>query len=369
MSDGRWQGSVELGWIEGARRRRTITRRTKAEVARELRQLLTEADAGRLRYDGAPTLDQWMATYLREVASARVRPITLHNYEHLIRVYVEPRIGHHRLDRLGPQHLTALYRGLSQTLAPSSVRKVHAILRRALNIAVRWGLIATNPAQLVDPPGIQVKRISPYSASEAQLLLTAARDDRMRARWTIALNLGLRQGEVLGLGWQHVDFERNLLTVERSLQRQPGGGLALVKTKTEKSQRVLPMPPTVAAALRERAVRQAADRALVGGEWTKTDLVFTTQLGTAIHPRNDYRSFQALTRRAGLRSVRLHDLRHTAASLLLSQGVAARVVMEILGHSQISVTMNTYTHVDPELSRVAAEGLADLLASGGEHDG
>ncbi|HVH94127.1 MAG TPA: site-specific integrase [Nocardioidaceae bacterium] len=137
--------------------------------------------------------------------------------------------------------------------------------------------------------------------------------------------------------------------------------LALVPTKTERSRRVLPMPPSVATALRRREALQRADRELLGAEWHDSDLVFTTQLGTPIHPRNDYRSFQSLVRRGDLRRVRLHDLLHTAASLLLAQGVAGRVVMEILGHSQISVTLDTYTHVDPELNREATDRLEDLL--------
>jgi integrase len=361
LSDGRWQDSVELGWIDGARRRKTITRRTKSEVARELRRLLTEAEAGRLRYEAPPTLEQWMQTYLSDVAATRVRPGTLHSYQQFARLYINPGLGRQRLDRIRPQHITAFYRDLSRTLAPSSVRRVHAVLRRALTVAVRWGLIQTNPTLLVDPPSLSHAKVRPYTVDEAKSFLAVASRDRLEARWVIAMTLGLRQGETLGLGWSHIDFDKNLITIEQALQRQPDGGLALVPTKTERSQRVIPMPPAVATALRRRQTLQAADRDLLGSEWQESDLVFTTQLGTPIHPRNDYRSFQSLIRRGGLRRVRLHDLRHTAASLLLAQGVAARVVMEILGHSQISVTMNTYTHVDPELNRDATNRIQDLL--------
>jgi integrase len=302
-----------------------------------------------------------MATYLREVAATRVRPVTLHSYEQFARLYINPHLGQHRLDHLRPQHITAFYRELSTTLAPSSVRRVHAVLRRALIVAVRWGLMPNNPTLLVDPPSLQTQSIRPYSVSEAQAFLAAAADDRLEARWLIGLTLGLRQGEVLGLGWPQVDFDQMVISVERALQRQPDGALELVRTKTVRSRRVIPMPASVASGLRRRHVLQAADRELLGSDWHESDLVFTTQLGTPVHPRNDYRSFQRLIETAGLRRVRLHDLRHTAASLLLSQGVAARVVMEILGHSQISVTMNTYTHVDPALSRVATDRMEDLL--------
>jgi integrase len=322
---------------------------------------VAEAEAGRLNYGTPPTIEHWMSTYLSEVAATRVRPVTLHSYEQFARLYINPQLGQHRLDHLRPQHITAFYRELSRTLAPSSVRRVHAVLRRALTVAVRWGLMANNPTLLVDPPSIQTQRIQPYSVSEAHAFLAAAAHDRLEARWLIGLTLGLRQGEVLGLGWPQVDFDNMVISVERALQRQPDGALELVQTKTVRSRRLIPMPTSVASGLRRRPALQAADRELLGSDWHESDLVFTTQLGTPVHPRNDYRSFQRLIETAGLRRVRLHDLQHTAASLLLSQDVAARVVTEILVHSQISVTMNTYTYVDPALSRVATDRMEDLL--------
>lgn len=361
LADGRWRGSVDLGWHGGKRRRKHVTRKTKAEVGRELRRLLAEADAGRLSPERSPTVEEWLATYLREVAADRVRPSTLHSYEQFARLYINPWLGKHRLDKLRPQHVTAFYRQMGATLAPSSVRRIHAVLRRALTVAVRWGLIPTNPTLLVDPPSMSRTAIKPYTVHEARTFLEAAGHDRLEARWVIALTLGLRQGEVLGLGWQHVDFANRVLHVERALQRQPDGSLALVRTKTDRSNRTIPMPASVLSALVRRREAQQAERQVAGDSWTESDLVFTTGFGTPVHPRNDYRSFQNLTKKAGLRRIRLHDLRHTAASLLLAQGVPARVVMEILGHSQISVTLNTYTHVEPELNRDAIDRIEAAL--------
>ncbi|QNN54687.1 site-specific integrase [Nocardioides mesophilus] len=200
---------------------------------------------------------------------------------------------------------------MGKTLAPASVRRIHAVLRRALTVAVRWGLITTNPALLVDPPPLTRATVKPYTVAEARSFLEAASRDRLEARWLIALSLGLRQGEVLGLGWQHVDLENSLLFVERALQRQPDGTLALVRTKTDRSNRVIPMPPSLAASLVRRRNVQHQEREAAGDLWQESDLVFTTSLGTPVHPRNDYRSFQSLTKRAGLRRIRVHDLRHT----------------------------------------------------------
>ena len=361
LPDGRWRGAVDLGWQGGRRVRKQITCKTKTEVGRELRRLLAAAEAGQLNHERPPTVEAWMATYLREVAADRVRPSTFHSYEQFARLYINPWLGRHRLDKLRPQHITAFYREMSKKLAPSSVRRIHAVLRRALTVAVRWGVIHANPALLVDPPPLPRNDVKPFTVEEARIFLKAASEDRLEARWVIAVSLGLRQGEVLGLGWQHVDLPNGLLRIERALQRQPDGSLKLVETKTHRSKRTIPMPPSVVSALERRAVRQAEERVLVGDAWQDSDLVFTTGWGTPIHPRNDYRAFQRLVEKAGLRRVRLHDLRHTAASLLLAQEVAPRVVMEILGHSQISVTMNTFSHVDPQLNRTATDRMEQAL--------
>jgi integrase len=361
LADGRWRGSVDLGWVAGKRNRKQITRRTKAEVGRELRKLFAAAEAGQLSSDRSPTVAAWMDTYLREVAPSRVRPTTLHSCHQFARLYINPALGRYRLNKLRPEHIAGFYGDLSTSLAPSSVRRIHAVLRRALTVAVRWGLLSINPATRVDPPSNVSAEVVPLNVDEARQFLSIAANDRLEARWLIGVTLGLRQGEVLGLGWQHVDLERKVLRVERALQRQPDGSLGLTRTKTERSRRVVPMPPSVVTALERQRDRQANERQLLGRDWQASDLVFTTALGTPIHPRNDYRSFQRLLDKAGLRRVRLHDLRHSAASLLLTQGVAPRVVMEILGHSQISVTLNTYSHVDPELNRDATDRIETLL--------
>jgi integrase len=186
-----------------------------------------------------------MATYLHEVAAYRVRPSTFHSYEQFARLYINPWLGRHRLDKLRPQHITTFYREMSKNLAPSSVRRIHAVLRRALTVAVRWGIIHTNPALLVDPPPVPRNDVKPYTVEEARIFLKAALEDRLEARWVIAVSLGLRQGEVLGLGRQHVDLQNGVLRIERALQRQPDGSLKLVETKTHRSKRTIPMPPSV----------------------------------------------------------------------------------------------------------------------------
>lgn len=361
LPNGRWQGSVELAWVNGKRVRKRITRPTRREVVRDLRELVRRAEANELSAQKPPTLSAWMSTYVAEVASTRVRPSTLVSYESMINHHIVPGLGHHRIDRLRPQHIAAFYRQRSEILTASSVRRLHAILRRALTVAVRWGLIERNPVLMVDPPPMTRHEIQPYTVEEARRFLDAVDGHRLRARWIIGVSLGLRQGETLGLRWEDVDLTRSQLHVRRAIRLQPDGSLALVDTKTARSRRTLPMPAPVTQALHAHRQLQDAERTQALDLWQESGLVFTSAVGTAIHPRNDYRAFQQLLRQAGLRRIRLHDLRHTAASLLLAQEVPPRVVMEILGHSQIGVTLNTYTHVDTTLTQVAAQRMEEAL--------
>jgi integrase len=310
------------------------------------------------------TVGEWLATYLEQVAKPKIRPRTYDRYRSDIERHIVPAIGRHRLDKLRPAHLLALYNAkTAEGLSDSSVRHIHAVIRRALNVAVKWQLITVNPATLVDSPQPGQHEITPLSATEARRLIRAAHGDRMAARWLVGLVLGLRQGEALGLWWDDIDLDNGLLRVRRALQRQHGGGLVFTEPKTQRSKRTIPLPAPLVEALRHHLVGQEKERLTAGSLWQGSSCVFTTPIGTPTDPRNDFRQFKKLLAGAGLPSVRVHDLRHTAASLLLAQNVPARVVMEILGHSQIALTMNTYSHVAPEVSREAADRIGRM--SGG----
>jgi integrase len=234
------------------------------------------------------------------------------------------------------------------------------ILRAALNKAVKWGFVARNVATLVDTPGSEQQEMRFLAPEEARQFLEAIRGDRLEALYTVALAIGLRPGEALGLRWQDVNLEAGILTVQVALQRVDGVA-QLVELKTRRSRRSLALPPFAVAALAAHRARQEEDRRLAGDTWEEYDLVFTTRRGRPLGPRNVIRSYRRMLRRAGISHRRLYDLRHTCASLLLVQGVHPRVVMDILGHSQISLTMNTYSHVIPELQQEAATRIDDLL--------
>ena len=372
LPDGRWRGSVFLGYRQGKPHRKYVTRRTRAQAAAEIRRLLEAQRQGQLVTTGSMTVGEWLAIYLQQVAKPKIRPRTFDRYALDIERHIVPAIGRHRLHKLRPAHLVELYNAkAAEGLSGASVRHMHAVIRRALNVAVKWQLIAVNPRTLVDAPQARQHEITPLSTAEARRLIQATEGDRMAARWLVGLALGLRQGEALGLWWDDIDPAAQLLRVRRALQRQRGAGLVFTAPKTARSKRTIPLPAQLVHALEKHKQQQEKERLAAGSSWQGSPCVFTTPIGTPVDPRSDYREFKKLLGRAGVTSVRLHDLRHTAASLLVVQGVPPRVVMEILGHSQIALTMNTYSHVAPKVSREAAERIARALwqDAGDDHAG
>jgi integrase len=360
---GRWRGYVELGYVNGRRRRKYLSGATRREVAAAIRAATDARDAGTLTVgERTPTVSEWLTTWVDTIAAAKVRPSTLATYRGYIVNRINPEIGHHRLDRLQPEHLEAFYRDqLAGGLSGTTVLHMHRIISRALKVAHRRGRVARNVATLVDAPRPNHHEVDPLTATEARRILGAAVDARNAARWSVALSLGLRQGEALGLQWSNIDLERGTLTVKQALQRKRGGGLTLVPPKSNAGRRTILLPAPLLTQLREHRAAQNRERLAAGSIWQGLGFVFTTPRGTPIDPRNDHRAWHALLTKAAVRRARLHDARHTAATLLLAQGVPARVAMQILGHSQITLTLGTYSHVVPELAQDAADRMAAAL--------
>ena len=272
-----------------------------------------------------------------------------------------PALGRLPLQKLAPQHVQAfLNEKLASHLSPRTVQYLRAVLRRALGQAVKWGLVPRNVATLVDPPHVSRPLIEPLTPEEARVLLAAAKGDRLEALFTVAMAVGLRRGEALGLRWPDVDLERGELRVQRALQRIDGK-LELVEPKSAMSRRAIRLPQVVIEALRTHRVRQLEERLRGGSQWREQGFVFTTSVGTPLDHGTVIRRFHSILEKAGLRRQRFHDLRHCCATLLLVQGVHPRVVMEILGHSKVSVTLDTYSHVLPVLHGDAAERMDAVL--------
>lgn len=367
-----WIGMLDLGWQDGRRVRKAIRGASRREVADKLARVRSDQQRGMTPpTDERTTVTTFLEGWVRDVR-ATVRPATFVCYEGHVRLHIVPRIGRLRLVDLSPAHVRAMLDHGQAGRSARSVQLTHAVLRRALNQALRDGLVARNVAALVDAPRVRRDEVQPFDPDEARAFLAAARGDRLEALYTVAIALGLRQGEALGLRWQDVDLEAGSLTVARTLHRTPrmlrspedagrGTRYVLAEPKTARSRRTLTMPGVVVAALREHRRRQLQDRMLAGFRWQEQSLIFTTSIGTPLDGRNVSHRFASLTAAAGLRRIRFHDLRHSAATLMLAQGVAPRVIMETLGHSQIGMTMDLYAHVIPALQREAADRMDALF--------
>jgi integrase len=431
--DGLWHGWVSMGTRnDGKPDRRHRQGRTRSEVTAKVRQLEAQRDAGRPLQPGrAPTLSEWLSTYFDticegHVSSGRMAPRTLEDYyRSKARLWITPTLGRHRLDRLMPEHLDAAYAEMyAEGLSSSTVLKVHRILSRALTVAVRRDKVARNVAQLIDAPSPADSEIVPFSQSEARAIIDAARGRRNGARWLVALALGLRQGEALGLRWSHLDLETGVIQAWFQVQRsrwQHGcadanacgakwhrapcrdncpvhrhrpecaatcrrrdhrcprstcdpractgharhcpsrrGGGVEFRPRKGKSKLTLQCPPELLPVLRARRKEQARERLAAGDRWQDHDLVFATLKGLPIDRTEDWREWHQVLREAGVRPGRLHDARHTAGTLLIEQGVHLRVVQEILGHTRITTT-ERYTHVASPQVRDATERIGRAL--------
>lgn len=345
--DGRYMARVSLP----TGHRKCFYGKTRAEVAAKL------TDALKATQDGMPLpsevltvggfLEDWLAGH-----KAVVRPRTWTTYDYLVSHHVLPKIGRVRLARLTPAHLRRVYAELLEALSPSTVRQVHAVLGRAFKDAVNQGNMARNVVRMVRPPRVERVEVRPLNLDEANVLLSAARGHRLQALYVLALTTGLRQGELLALRWADLDLTQSVLQVRFSLL-WGADGHSFRPPKSKRSRRRVSLTSLAVAALREHRARQAEERLALGGAWTDLDLVFPTCLGTPQRPANLRRSFRALLVSAGVRRVRFHDMRHTAATLLLLKGVHVKVVSELLGHSTIALTLDTYSHVLPDMQAQA----------------
>ncbi len=355
-SDGQWCASIFTGT-----RRKYLYGKSRDEVKSKLAAARTELTKGRLPAGRSPTVEEFLRSWLETSVKPRLRPLTYAGYKVNVEKHLVPPIGKIHLDQLTPLQVQEMMnRHLAAGLSSKSVAYIHQVLRTALGLAVRWDMVSRNVARLVDRPRIQRKPISPLTPDEARTFLAGIRGHRLEALFSVALALGLRQGEALGLRWDDIDFKAGTLRVSQQLQRIDGR-LTLVPPKTEKSRRTLVMPTMISEQLRDHEKRQVAEKLWAGSKWQESGLVFANRVGGPTQARRVIEQFHEALGHAGLRRVRFHDLRHSCATLLLVQGVSPRVVMEVLGHSEIALTMNAYSHVVPELQREAAQRMQAIL--------
>jgi integrase len=362
-SDGRWAASISL---EGGKRK-TFYGKTRKEVQEQLKAALHEQQKGTLVTGSQQKVGQFLTHWLENVHKQSIRPRTYERYEQIVRLHLVPGIGHHTLQKLTPQHLQSFYaKKLEEGLSTTTVISFHNVLHKALETAVRWNLISRNTCDLVSPPRRKRFEIQPLSIEQIQRFLAAARGHRLEALFILALSTGMRRGELLGLKWQDINFQTGMLQVRRILTRipskLPGKGYVEAEPKTDKGRRSILLPAFTLQALKLHQTRQSEAKLKAGEAWQDHDYVFCTSIGTHLSPTRDVLDqLKALLKKAELPEIRFHDLRHSSATMLLAIGVHPKIVQEILGHSQISMTMDTYSHVLPTMQQEAMNKLNETL--------
>lgn len=345
---GPWVGVVDLGRVGGKRVRKTVTAPTLKELRPKFKRLKQTLDAGALPDE--TTTEQWFRHWLEHEVDRKLRPSTANTYRRYVEKWVIPYLGHHRLDRLRPDHLEALYATMQDEGKQDATRRqVHAIIRRSLVIAERQQKIPFNPATKVDPPAVGKGSHGKFTLAEAKNILASLDSPEIRAsRWACALLGGLRQGEALGLRWEDVDFDRGVLIIRRAVQQIPGRGLQVVAPKSETSYRAVPMVMPVREAL-------WAERGGEGFIWGDGEVPKA--------PRKDWQEWKDLLKLAKAPDRPLHAARATTASLLMEAGVSDKLIAEILGHSQVQITQKHYLHGDDRMHVDAMGRLDELLAA------
>lgn len=367
-----WVGEVMVGLTaDGRRDIRRVTGGTQRDTREKLDQLRADLAPWTTRAEAHGfTVQEFLARWL-DANQASLRPRTWSRYVEIAEIHVLPSLGGKKLRALSPADIQRLYSNLAASrprpLSPSTIRKVHALLHRALGQAVKWGAVPRNAAAAVDPPRVPASSAEPPTLDEARKLLTGAwgAADPMAPLWTVAIYTGCRQGELLGLRWSDIDIDHSRLSVRRTLEAIQGGEPVFGEPKSTSSRRVVAIGPATIEALRRQKARQREERLRAGRHYGAYDLVFATEAGTPLPPRNVVRLFKKALDRAGLpRSIRFHDLRHLSATLMLVQGIHPKVASGRLGHSTIGITQDLYTHLVEGLDADAAGRIEQALEGG-----
>jgi integrase len=364
--NGGWMAQYAVYTAEG-RKRRTVYGKTRAEVAKKLAKALSDREGGLVFDDKGLTVKEYLERWLKDSVRGTVKQRTLENYEYAVQLHLVPMLGHLKLKALTPMHVQSLYSSkLDSGLSVRTVRLVHATLHKALKQAVRWGLVPRNVTEATSPPKVSRdarKEIQPLTREQALALLDTARGDRLEALYVLALTTGLREGELLGLRWQDVNLESSTLSVRQQLTRTRKDGLCFTTPKSPRSRRSIKLTRSAVDALKRHRAAQNEQRLRLGTLWQDSGLVFTSVKGTPLDVANlTYGSFRPLLEQAELPRIRFHDLRHTCATLLLLRNVNPKIVQEMLGHANISETMDTYGHVLPSMQDTAVTAMESALS-------
>ncbi len=365
----RWEARITVGRKDdGTPIRRTVVGRTRAEALERLDNL-RRSTAARSDLPAEMTTRRFMEHWISDVLPlAAIAQTTADGYGRIAKLYVIPYVGRKRIDQLSPADVRSMLASLRGAgLSPNTQRQARSVLRRALRTALADGLVTRNVAELVDGVRVGKQEGRTLTPAEARTLLTAAREYPYEALVAVLLSTGVRKGEALGLSWADLNLDATppTLSVQRSLKKDQRGGLYVSEPKTTGSRRTIHLPGSLVDVLRRHRVVQAAARlgfgAGWGGHWATLDLVFTSTIGTPLDMDQTNRAVKSITYEAGLGTWTPHELRHSAASILLATGTPLKVVSEMLGHSSIRVTADVYGHLLAPARTEAAEAMESAL--------
>ncbi len=357
-SDGRWSAILTVG--DG--KRKYFYGATRKEVQDKLKQAQRDLDQGKLIIGPHQPLSHFLDHWLEDVHKPTIRQSSYIKYRRFLDRHILPALGTLPVNKVTPQHIQGLYGQLTKAgLSGVTIRSIHGLLHRALATALRWNLVSSNACDAVTLPRYAPAAARPLSRDEIRRLLDAARGHTLEALLTLAVTTGMREGELLGLRWPDIDFQHASLSLQRTVSYLSGHGFVEHEPKTASGKRRVALSGRVLETLTRHRERQRQLRATAGPSWQDRDLVFCTATGNYIHPGNLIRTFRQVLAKASLPRIRFHDLRHSAATMLLSQGIHPKVVQELLGHRTITMTMDTYSHVLPSLQQEAMQQWDTLL--------
>ena len=335
---------------------------TKKDAEKRLSELLSQLDNGIYVQPKKTTLADFLEMWLNEYAKNNLSPRGFERYSGIIRKHLIPDLGKVTLTQLKPEHLQKHYAAkLNDGLSSRTVRYHHALIHVALQTAVKWGLVSRNVADAVDPPRIRRNEMQTWDQDDVNRFLEGVKDSPYYALFYTALFTGMRRSELLALRWQDVDCIYCQIYVNRSLHQLKNGSFIFTQPKSAKSSRTIALTPSTILMLREYQEKQKLEREMLGTSLADGDLVFSNVEGKPLRPNTVTRAWTTLAARCGLKVIRLHDARHTHASLMLKQGIHPKVVQERLGHSSIQMTIDTYSHVAPGIQEAAAKRFDEIL--------
>jgi integrase len=358
--DGRWMASLTLE----NRKRKYFYGKTRKEVQDKLNAALYEQKRGILATGPQQTLKAYLENWLEQVYKPTVKLGSYRQYRSVVTVHLIPGLGHIPLQKLTPEKIQAFYaQKLNDGKSPKMVQFIHAVLHQALENAVKWNLIPRNVAKLVTLPRVERYEAQTLTVEQVKRLLEVARGSRIEVMLLVALNTGIRRGELSALRWSDIDFENGLIFVRRTVTYVGGYGFVETEPKTKSSRRKIAVSEKLLEALRTHRENQVQARLKAGEKWHEQGLVFCNIHGGFLFPEVVLDELHMLLAKAGLPKLRFHDLRHTMATILLESDVHPKKVQERLGHSSIKITMDTYSHVLPSMHQDVARKLDDILGN------